>query len=110
MRDPAPLVSDQRIRHHITAKILLVQVQIEIAQDIGRQRRSLLRHCVGPALKFLEHGLAVDCPFKALEIMIEKIGSLCRVFRTSKQILQKEDLIGGRGDFRHEDPVLGIQM
>ena len=110
MRDPAPLVGDQRIRHHLGAKILLVQLQIGLAERISRKRNTLFRHPVGLSLKFLEHGLAVDRSFEAVQIVVEQVGLLPGVLSLREHVLQKQDLIGRGSDLRHKDLVPCVEV
>ena len=42
--------------------------------------------------------------------MIDQVRLLFWILRPGQQVLEQQDLVGGRSDFRHENPVLGIQV
>ena len=76
MRNPCPLIGNQRVRYHILAEILLVEIQIGLAQRVRGKRNSLLRHRVGLSLEFLEHGLAEHRALEGLQIVVDEVSPL----------------------------------
>ena len=110
MRDPAPLVGDQRIGDHILTEVVAVKLQVEIAEGVRGEGFSLRRHLVGPALELLEHGLPEQRALEAFQVVVDQVRLLLFRGGAAQQVFQEQDLVGGGGDLRHEDRVVGIQQ
>ena len=72
MRDTRPLMCDLFVVHDAFAVIFFVQVQINFAEVLARERRPLFHHLVRHGLKFRKHRLAEQSRADHVEIVVQK--------------------------------------
>ena len=109
MRNSAPFVRNQRVRNHVLAKILLVQLKVSLAERVRGERGPGFGHGICLTLKFLEHRLTDQRTLETLQIMINQIRPLHVGRGFPEQIFQQQNFIGRRSDLRHKNFIMRIQ-
>ena len=107
MGDTRPLKSDPVVGDHVRAEIQPVELQILFAQDVGGQRLARLGHAAHLALKFGEHGLAVQRAFELIQKMVDQVGPLLFIGGLSQKMTHQEHLVAGGSHLGNKDHVIG---
>ena len=114
MGDSRPLVGDLGIRDDGAAIVLLVEVQVGVAQGVLGQGLTLLCHVVSHELELSELGLAEAGGLDHVHVVGQKILLEAGILGLLQEVLEQQHLVDGAGHLGHEDPIacllLGLSL
>ena len=105
MGNSRPLVSDLGIGNNGAAVILLVEVQVGVAQGVFGQGLTLLGHIVGQELELGELSLTEAGGLDHVHVVGQQILLEVCVLGLLQEVLEEQHLVDGAGHLGHEDLV-----